>query len=748
MPRASELLGTPADPTPEAGKLLRATVLDVGPPLRVTVPALSDKVVVVEHSDGAPSVGDKVLVAFDEDGDEWVVAGGPLQPFLSVKDPAFRATGDGTTDDTLAIQAAIDAASATGRGLFFPRGDYLVEGLVWDHVGGVMPRILGEAQQFTKLVKAGTSTDPILKIGGSVLGAIYAEVEELTFYGNNGASAHDGLELVSLARATLRRVGATRCRRGIYSNGSILFALRDSALYSNLTGFYARVGSGLPPNMVTLESVRITSNTTLGIDWAQGSGLILRGCDFEANGTTDGLDTGAARLDAFEPDSLTSWVLIDGCWFEQNLGRTLNILDSDGTSQSESTILSSYFVSNEDGRDLYVDGLARFNMVAGQALSPGGTVEIADTRTVGMILNAGIANFVDGGSSVAKMDAGGILNASITVDSDREFQIRNGADVGGIRRDSSNRIVLDPLTDAAGTAVGGDIVLLPKNLRIAAQLAAASAVNDSLFIDSADGQFKFKNAAGSVVSFAAGAHTHVESDITGLVADLAAKQPLDSDLTAIAALSTTVYGRSLLEAANAAALRTLAGLVIGTDVQGYDAELAALAGLTSAADKGIQFTGAGTAGTYDLTAAGKALLDDADASAQLTTLGVSAFVKTLLDDADAATARATLGKVVAADETGLKTIRGIVTTVGGGASVVEGTGFTVSRNGTGDITVDFTTDFSDVPAVTAMLGQGSFQGGVVPSTGGIVAGSARLISFEVGVGARDSIVHFIAVGPA
>lgn len=90
-----------------------------------------------------------------------------------------------------------------------------------------------------------------------------------------------------------------------------------------------------------------------------------------------------------------------------------------------------------------------------------------------------------------------------------------------------------------------------------------------------------------------------------------------------AVTTLTAAGRAILDDADASAQRTTLGVAIGSDVQAFDAGLNSIAGLTTAADRMIYTTALDTYAVATLTAAGRAILDDADASAQRTTLGVA-----------------------------------------------------------------------------------------------------------------------------
>lgn len=108
---------------------------------------------------------------------------------------------------------------------------------------------------------------------------------------------------------------------------------------------------------------------------------------------------------------------------------------------------------------------------------------------------------------------------------------------------------------------------------------------------------------------------------TAAVTALAGKQPLDSDLTAIAALTTTSIGRSLLAAIDAAALRTILGLgtAATSNTSAFDASGAAAAAQAASQPLDSDLTAIAALST---TSFGRAFLILADAAAGRTYLGL------------------------------------------------------------------------------------------------------------------------------
>lgn len=194
--------------------------------------------------------------------------------------------------------------------------------------------------------------------------------------------------------------------------------------------------------------------------------------------------------------------------------------------------------------------------------------------------------------------------------------------------------------------------------------------------------------------------------------DIAGKQPLDSDLTAIAALSTTSYGRALLALADAAAGRTALGLGTAAtaatgDFQPADSDLTAIAALST-------------------TSYGRAFLALADAAAGRTALGLGTAAVAASGDFEAAGAVATHS----ADTTsvhGIADTSALETTTGAQAKVDTHVNDTTAAHAASAISVDasgfngnLTTSDTTVQAVAQKLDDLSASGSPTTTRGDLI----------------------------
>lgn len=271
---------------------------------------------------------------------------------INVKDAPYYAVGDGVTNDTAALQAAIDAAKGTGllqRGvalLIIPAGVYLHDGLLIDKP----LHIQGAGVGATVLQKRVGSTGPSIKVEISTSGFNYVaagyphptvEIDDMTIYGSGasdtgaGGSAY-GVQVTGASFAApfiyLSRVTVhEHFLDGLYSTNNSGGMLRDCIFSHN-----GRNGALVNSHDWQFHSCLFGGNLVDGMGGYATSQLQMVSCNFYSNARFGALLQGASTA-GINDNSFT------GCSFDRN---GLYGFFWDAAGAQDCTLTDCYFTLN------------------------------------------------------------------------------------------------------------------------------------------------------------------------------------------------------------------------------------------------------------------------------------------------------------------------------------------------------------------------------------------------------------------
>ena len=254
-----------------------------------------------------------------------------LQDLVSVKD--FGAKGDGTTDDTSAIQAAINLACTYGGDVYLPAGTYKISAALVFTMNSVTidpikrPSMSGDGMGATSIYQT-ANANGIEIIGYDPQPAGYGLFQNFTLYGYQKNKL--GIALKDIAFVTISNVYLAGWSTGLYGANVLSSTFNDLVIRFNDGGFYfepnAAFGFVSEPNAITMSNCTVGNNDSYGGKVIGAGAFNYNGGSIEANGFGTDLSSakwGLALVDVGGKiaQQSASGFNITGVYFEGNGGQ-------------------------------------------------------------------------------------------------------------------------------------------------------------------------------------------------------------------------------------------------------------------------------------------------------------------------------------------------------------------------------------------------------------------------------------------